>query len=97
MYSSIQVWSANEAPDWLLRLVNNEERYDWVAFVPEALNDQDVIGLLVTNRGETSMELKHLADGSALLAGQFGHNVTHARTTLSRRISGRDRSRSLVH
>lgn len=94
MHSSIQVWPTIDAPGWLLELLGRATRYDWVAFVPQDLNDNEVIGLLIRDAGRPPTELMNLDDGSALLAGQFEERSESVRPRIERRPMSREKART---
>jgi hypothetical protein len=91
---SIQVWPAIDAPGWLLELLGRGIRYDWVAFVPQDLNDDEVIGLLIRDAGKTRTELMSFSDGSALLAGQFEERADRVHSSIERRPMSREKART---
>jgi hypothetical protein len=94
VYSSIQVWPTIDAPRWLLELLGRGSGYDWVAFVPHDLNNEEVIGLLIRDAGKTRMELMNLTDGSALVAGKFEEHNDSLRPPIKRRPMSRERART---
>jgi hypothetical protein len=90
----MQVWPTIDAPGWLLELLGRGMRYDWVAFVPQDLNEDEVIGFLIRDAGKTPTELVNLADGSALLAGQFEEHAGLVASPVERRPMSREKVRT---
>jgi hypothetical protein len=81
---AIQFWAVEAAPEHLRTLLPPESSYGWVAVVPAALQDREVLSLLTggDELGDQLFQTK-LPSGECLLAGPFQSKPSYVAATQS--------------